>query len=89
MWTLDYVAQRPLGGGFDSYRDNAIEVTVKRVDQDGNEWFETVTDRDRAFHSNYFEVLGEHGWPGLFIYLMILLVTMRGHWKLHRARQAG
>src|SRR5690606_25370785 len=31
----------------------------------------------KEFHSNYFQALGEHGWPGLALYLLLLLLTWR------------
>jgi probable O-glycosylation ligase (exosortase A-associated) len=32
---------------------------------------EVVTDQGRAFHSSYFEMLGEQGFPGLIMFLML------------------
>jgi O-antigen ligase len=32
-----------------------------------------TTDRARAYHSAYFEMLGEQGWPGLILWLAISL----------------
>ena len=38
-----------------------------------------------AAHSIYFQVLGEHGWVGLLLYLMLGLATWRaGSWVLNR-----
>jgi len=40
-----------------------------------------------AAHSIYFQVLGEHGWAGLLIYLTLGLLTWRtGSWVLNHAR---
>lgn len=64
MWTIDYVKQHPLGGSFDMYRINSIGVVMK----DGT----LLHDAGRAFHSIYFEMLGELGLPGLLIYLAIV-----------------
>jgi probable O-glycosylation ligase (exosortase A-associated) len=61
-WTLGFVATHPLGGGFSSYLINHIEVPGGG----GNPAFEEF---GRAFHSSYFEVLGEHGYPGLAMFL--------------------
>lgn len=74
-WTLDYVKDRPLGGGFDAYRSNSITYT-KPVRQDLGGGVTTlereqVTDEGRAYHSSYFEMLGEQGWPGLFLWLLL------------------
>lgn len=70
-WTLDFVQDHPLGGGFSSYVVNRIvdmapDGTVLSV-QFG-----------RAFHSIYFEVLGEHGWPGLALFLTIAVTSLLG-----------
>jgi putative inorganic carbon (hco3(-)) transporter len=68
-WTLEFAAGNPLGGGFDAYRINHTTMPVEG--QPG-----AVLDiRARAFHSIYFEVLGEHGIPGLAIYLAVLGAT--------------
>lgn len=73
-WTLDYVEDNPLGGGFDSFIGNSFTYkTRKETGTGGNSSVEyvEVTDKSRAFHSSYFEVLGEQGWPGLIIWLWI------------------
>jgi probable O-glycosylation ligase (exosortase A-associated) len=64
-WTLDFVADRPFGGGFHAFVVN--ELTF--VTEEGN----IVTDKGRAFHSVIFEVLGEHGYPGLIIFALLIL----------------
>lgn len=79
-WTLDYVQEHPFGGGFDAYRGNAISYytsaeradgqTVQTVDR------RRVTDQGRAYHSAYFELLGEQGWIGLGLWLTIHLAGL-------------
>ncbi|HEX8667959.1 MAG TPA: putative O-glycosylation ligase, exosortase A system-associated [Allosphingosinicella sp.] len=73
-WTWDYAKQNPLGGGFDAYKQNALIVktvstqgagTVQVVDE------QVMVDKGRAYHSSYFEMLGEQGFPGLFLFLLI------------------
>jgi probable O-glycosylation ligase (exosortase A-associated) len=73
-WTWDYVQYNPWGGGFDAYRQNRIEVettteqgagSVRSVEQ------RVHADQARAYHSSYFEMLGEQGFPGLFLFLLI------------------
>jgi probable O-glycosylation ligase (exosortase A-associated) len=77
-WTLDYVAERPiLGGGFMSYIANAGQL-VKYGDESVN--VDYKADSGKAFHNIYFEVLGEHGYVGLLIFLLILYNS----WKLNR-----
>ena len=73
-WTLDYVQTRPFGGGFEAYRQNRINVqTVAENDVGEVAIVRTRTEADegRAWHSAYFEMLGEQGWPGLFLFLLI------------------
>ena len=36
----------------------------------------TQADDGRAWHSSYFEMLGEQGWPGLFIFLLIQFISL-------------
>lgn len=76
MWTLDYVARNPLGGGFDVYRINQVAVVMK----DGR----LLNDAGRAFHSIYFEVLGELGIPGMTIYLLIVSAVLFSLMRIRR-----
>jgi probable O-glycosylation ligase (exosortase A-associated) len=73
-WTWDYVQHNPWGGGFDAYRQNRIEVAT--VSQQGAGSVRSLDqrvhhDQARAYHSSYFEMLGEQGFPGLFLFLLI------------------
>lgn len=83
-WTLDYVAEKPFGGGFDAYRSNrfAYVMPVKQVN--GNTTtitYQPVEDRGRAFHSAFFELLGEQGWPGLIMWVWLHVL---GLWQMER-----
>ena len=75
-WTLDYVKANPMGGGFDSYRANSFTYEMPVRTETGNtvsvEYVE-VTDKARAFHSAYFELLGEQGYVGFAIWLALML----------------
>jgi probable O-glycosylation ligase (exosortase A-associated) len=74
MWTIEYTKLHPFGGGFDSYRQNEIRYeAVKKVGDESNVEHKSnvVVDAGRAFHSSYFEMLGEQGYPGLILWLMI------------------
>lgn len=76
-WTLDYVAQHPQGGGFDIYRTNRLSYElVERTGDEGAEDVSTrmMTDRARAFHSSYFEVLGEFGYPGFAVWMSAVIL---------------
>jgi probable O-glycosylation ligase (exosortase A-associated) len=78
-WTIDYAADHPLGGGFDAYRGNKIRFeTVSSSEAGGqvNVEANVVEDKARAYHSAYFEVLGEQGYPGLILWLTIHVVGL-------------
>jgi probable O-glycosylation ligase (exosortase A-associated) len=79
-WTIDYVKDHPFGGGFDAYRSNSFRYqTVKQnKDESGNITVErvTVVDQARAYHSSYFEMLGEQGYLGLILWLVLNFGTM-------------
>ena len=73
-WTWNYVQEYPLGGGFDAYRQNRIEVAT--VSTEGVGPVQTVEqrayeDQARAYHSAYFEMLGEQGFPGFILFVLI------------------
>ncbi|MGN7160457.1 DUF5935 domain-containing protein [Sphingomonas sp. SAFR-052] len=75
-WTLDYVQQNPFGGGFNAFLQNRIRYEkVAVVGEAGNRTVERSleVDKARAYHSAYFEMLGEQGWPGLMLWLAINL----------------
>jgi O-antigen ligase len=75
-WTLGYVHDHPFGGGFDAYRQNQIRYdTVEVVDHGAQATVDKTlqVDSARAYHSSYFEMLGEQGWPGLALWLAINL----------------
>lgn len=85
-WTLDYAKSHPLGGGFDSYRANSFTYMKPVVKNEGNTTaieYEQVTDEARAFHSSYFEMLGEQGWLGLALWLWLQGL---GVWQMERVR---
>jgi probable O-glycosylation ligase (exosortase A-associated) len=74
QWTWDYVQTNPWGGGFDAYRQNKIQVaTVSQQSAGSVTAIEARIHQDegRAYHSSYFEMLGEQGFPGLFLFLLI------------------
>lgn len=77
-WTWDFALQNPLGGGFNVYLINRLELPNPDPTQP------PIIHVGRAFHSIYFAVLGEHGFPGLAIYLTIQMLTFLG---LHAARK--
>jgi probable O-glycosylation ligase (exosortase A-associated) len=73
-WTWNYAQEHPLGGGFGAYRQNKIAVrTVSTQVLGGVQTVVARTDMDqgRAYHNSYFEMLGEQGFPGLILFLLI------------------
>lgn len=60
-WTWAFVKENPNGGGFHSYLANAGELYAGSS--------------AKAFHSIYFETLGEHGYIGLLLFLMLIFFT--------------
>lgn len=86
-WTLGYVQDHPLGGGFDAYRSNKLVIETRQVEASGSQTdieTRTVTDQARAYHSSYFEMLGEQGWPGLMLWLWL---HVSGLWQMEQLRR--
>ncbi len=72
-WTLDYTASNPLGGGF-------MAFIIDHIDIPGTAETPGYTEFGRAFHSIYFEMLGEQGYPGLVMFLLLagsMLIKLR------------
>lgn len=73
-WTLDYVQENPLGGGFDAFLGNSFTYDMRQTVEVGNTEtvvYQEVTDEGRAYHSAFFEVLGEQGYPGFAIWAVL------------------
>jgi probable O-glycosylation ligase (exosortase A-associated) len=77
--TIEYVKQNPMGGGFEAYLGNELRYKTRQAVQTGDtttiEYVEVV-DKARAYHSAYFEVLGEQGWLGLALWLAIQIIGL-------------
>ena len=69
-WTLEFSFVHPLGGGFNSYLVNVIDIPPSADFPSG------ITHQGRAFHSSYFEVLGEQGWPGFIMFVLAAASTI-------------
>ena len=63
---------RVTGAGYDMYYRPVFAVYAPEA---GDSTFNSK--QDRAAHSIYFQVLGEHGYLGLFLYLMIWITAWR------------
>ena len=70
-WTIEYAKTHPFGGGFEAYRGNRIRYDLKSTGDAAAPGPRVETDKARAFHSAYFEMLGEQGYLGLAIWLAI------------------
>jgi O-antigen ligase len=89
-WTWDYVKDHPLGGGFVVNQASRVEYdTVMRKTVDGSTVIsrEHIVEEGRAFHSSYFEMLGEQGFPGFALWMLLQLTGLlqmeqiRRRWK--------
>ncbi len=84
-WTWEYVKEHPMGGGFEVYRQNRIRYDIAQKEKAGElppvdaPAVKEIVDQGRAFHSSYFEMLGEQGFPGLIIWLII---HIGGVWRM-------
>lgn len=87
-WTIEYVEENPMGGGFDAYRQNTVKYEIEEVDDNGiltgDVSDQEVVDEGRAYHSSYFEMLGEQGYAGL---LMWLIIHVGGVWRMQVIRR--
>ncbi|WP_017671468.1 putative O-glycosylation ligase, exosortase A system-associated [Blastomonas sp. AAP53] len=91
-WTWQYVQANPMGGGFEAYLQNKVKFdTVEAKGEGANTQIERqeITDAGRAYHSSYFEMLGEQGFIGLALWLIIHLggiVRMEIVQRIYRKR---
>ena len=77
QWTIKYVLQNPLGGGFQSY-------LIDRIEFPGGDGQPSMVVRGKAFHNMFIEVLGEQGFPGLAIYGTLMLLSLTYAWRVRR-----
>jgi O-antigen ligase len=86
-WTWEFAKHNPFGGGFEAYRQNEVSYKTVNTDYAGknNAALETndIVEKGRAYHSAYFEMLGEQGYPGLGLWLTLHLL---GLWQMERVR---
>lgn len=86
-WTIKYAEQHPFGGGFEAYRQNRLSYDTIEKDKAGSSVEidkEKIEEKGRAYHSSYFEMLGEQGYPGLAMWLMLHLL---GVWQMEILRR--
>jgi probable O-glycosylation ligase (exosortase A-associated) len=87
-WTWEFAKDNPFGGGFEAYRQNELRVEraaskfdPERPDRDVSSVY---TDQARAYHNSYFEMLGEQGYPGLALWLMLHISGLFAMERLRR-----
>ncbi len=70
LWTFGFVSDHWAGGGFVSYLANGGFL---------GEYHESFLNylKPKAFHNSFIEVLGEHGYLGLFLFLMVIFGSYR------------
>lgn len=69
-WTWNYVQDHPLGGGFNVYLANHLVIKLSGPGA-GDAGNAVEYDKARAFHSAYFEMLGEQGYPGFLMWALL------------------
>ncbi|MFT4940006.1 MAG: putative inorganic carbon (HCO3(-)) transporter [Paraglaciecola sp.] len=81
-WTWDFVKSNPLGGGFGAYRANYGQLNQYLDNPDMG------FSKAKAFHSVYFEVLGEHGYPGILMYLLLAFLMWRSNIRIIKSNSS-
>ncbi|MEQ8311290.1 MAG: putative O-glycosylation ligase, exosortase A system-associated [Sphingopyxis sp.] len=88
QWTWEYAKENPFGGGFEAYIQNSVRVERAASDYDPDapqEAGPTVyEEHSRAYHSSYFEMLGEQGYPGLALWLLLHAISLARMEQLRR-----
>ncbi|MBB6123334.1 putative O-glycosylation ligase, exosortase A system-associated [Sphingobium subterraneum] len=87
-WTWDYAKVHPGGGGFDAYRSNSFTYdTVQKDGAPGSERLTRVriTEKSRAYHNSYFEVLGEQGYLGFALWITVHILSLGSIFRLYRS----
>jgi probable O-glycosylation ligase (exosortase A-associated) len=76
-YSINIASDRIMGGGLSAWRSKTFAVYAPDPD--------TVF----AAHSIYFSILGDHGWPGLILYLIILGLTWRSLSSVIKQTRSG
>ena len=93
-WTWQYAKQHPFGGGFYAYQSAVVRYDTYDAETSGSTTVIEATpivEKGRAYHSSYFEMLGEQGYPGLALWLalqvsgLIQMELIRRRWKDRKA----
>ncbi|EGD57674.1 O-antigen polymerase [Novosphingobium nitrogenifigens DSM 19370] len=74
-WTIDFAKSHPFGGGFEAYRQDSVtyDKVITQTLSNNTTQISTqqVQESGRAYHSSYFEMLGEQGYPGIGLWLLL------------------
>jgi probable O-glycosylation ligase (exosortase A-associated) len=76
-WTLGFVQQNPFGGGFGTSE-------ISRITPPAAPGTEPEVVVGRAFHSVYFEILGEQGWVGLALFFGLVGASLLAYREIIR-----
>lgn len=76
QWTWDYAKSHPLGGGFEAYRQNRLVIDVKPQAPGADAPVQPTFDQSRAYHNSFFEMLGEQGYPGAAMWILLHLLAL-------------
>jgi putative inorganic carbon (HCO3(-)) transporter len=72
QWTWGYVQDHPGGGGFNAFLQNHLTIRLTGPKADGAGGPKAVEyDKARAYHSAYFEMLGEQGFFGFTLWALL------------------
>ena len=80
---INIANDRPLGAGFEMYNPITWGIYAPNPVESRASDPSIV----RAAHSIYFQVLGEHGWIGLFLFILLGLLTWRSAARLRAQTQ--
>lgn len=90
QWTWQYAKSHPFGGGFYAYQGAVVRYKTVASQTVGSTTTVTtgdVEEQGRAYHSSYFEMLGEQGYPGLALWLflqasgLVQMELIRRRWR--------
>ncbi len=75
-WTWNYVQDHPAGGGFAAYLQNHITLHLRDNHGEALGANSVEYDKARAYHSSYFEMLGEQGFFGLGLWVLLHVASL-------------
>jgi probable O-glycosylation ligase (exosortase A-associated) len=87
QWTMEFAKSHPFGGGFDAFLQDSVSYDKVITTKTGNSTAistEHVIEHGRAYHSSYFEMLGEQGYPGLALWLLLHILGVVQMEVIHR-----